>query len=374
MTLAPAPDTAAIVAADASVSALTRWDSLAIKIAEVTEESEAKDFNYRDRYDNKAARSWVARLRRLKGDIERARKDAKAVHLERGRAVDATAKTLEEAVEGLITPHQLAIDAIDAEDQARIDGHRAVLARIDALAQGITTSTQAAERLAELATIDTLVLEEFATAGANRLAEAIETVEALQVTLQQQEAAAAELEALRAEKAARDEAERLERVRREAIEQERQRAAAQAIEQEAQIRREAEERQRASEEHARIEREAAAAREAEALAAADAARRAHEDAERRAAEAEQRAAEAAAREHQRQQEAAARAAAEAALAAESQRQQELMAAEFHAQIQAAIQSILDGADGLVPPAADIADAITSGTLHPAITIDWSRVG
>lgn len=337
----------------AETTALTRWEALAADIAIASQEAEGKVFNYRDKHDNKAARSWIAQLRRLKGGIERARKDAKAVHLERGRAVDEAAKTLEAAVVGLIEPHESAIKALEAEEQARIDAHRAVLDRIAQLSEGVSTADEAEARLAELAAIDSTALEEFAVAGANRLQEAIERLEELRDTLRIQEAERAELEALRAEKARREEEERQKRIRQEAIEQERQRAA----EQEARIRREAEERQRASEEQARIEREAAATREAQALAAAEAARRAQEEAEQRAAEAERR----------EQERLAEQLRAEQARAdAEEKAQQARKARAKTLQRELTIEM-----DGMTP--ASVAAAIANGTLHPAIQVDWSKV-
>lgn len=345
---------AAIVATEVTeTSALTRWEALAADIAIETEEAAAKNFNYHDKWDNKAARSYVTKLRRLKGRIERARKDAKSVHLERGRAVDATAKTLEEAVEGLISPHQLALDAIEAAEQARIDAHRAVLDRITALADAPVNSADAEARLAELATIDIATLEEFSAAAENRLAEATAHLQAQRDILRQQEAEQAELEALRAEKAAREEADRLEAVRLEVIAQEQAR---QERERAAEVERQ--ERERAAEAQLQErERQAAAQREADALAAAAAARQAQEAAEQRAAELERQAQEAADKEQARL-EAEQRAAAE---------RQERMAA-----LQDALRQQLTAVLGMMGTH-EIADAIVEGSLHPALSIDWSAV-
>jgi len=326
--------------------ALTIWEGLAERIAVASQEDSTKEFNYRHDWDSKQARSWVASLRRIKGSIERARKDAKAVHLERGRAVDETAKLLEATVQGLIEPHQSALDAIAAEEQARIDRHRAVLDRITAIAEGITTSDEARQRLAELDQIETAGLEEFATAAANRKADAIERLSELTDTLERQEAERAELEALRAEKAARDEAERVERIRREAIEQERRQAAeaAQRAEQERQAReaREADRRQR---EAAEAER-----RERAAVAAAEAARQAQERAEEEARRLRD----------QQEREAAARRARD--LEAEQRRRERQL--QFRAQLVALMAALTRE---------QVADAIAAGTLHPALSVDWAQV-
>lgn len=208
----------AIVASDSGVSVLTRWEALAAEIATVTQESDCKEFNYRDTTGSESARSWIWRLRKLKGRIEKARKEAKSVHLERGRAVDEAAKTLEKAVLGLIEPHEKAIEAVEAEERSRIEAHRTVLDHISGLADNVTTSAEAQARLAELSTIDTTLLEEFQSAGLNRQAEAGARLKELCDSLLAQEAERAELEALRAAKAQQDaelEALRAEKARRD---------------------------------------------------------------------------------------------------------------------------------------------------------------
>jgi hypothetical protein len=341
------------IAVEPETTALGRWDALAARIAAAEHESEGKTFEYRNKYGNKEARSWIASLRRIKGSIERARKEAKAVHLERGRAVDETAKLLEATVLGLIEPHQAAIDEIEAEEQARIDAHKAVLERIAALAEGVTTSAEAIERLELLADIDPTTLEEFSTAGINRHAEATERLQELRDDLLRQEQERAELEALRAEKAAREEAERIERIRQEAIEAERRQREAERLAQQE----EAERQRLEAQERANYERERAAAREVEALAAAESARQAQERAEQREREA------LAAAEQARQAEAARK-------AAEALRQQQ--AEEARAQRMEAFRSELKAAmKGRT--AAAVIEAIIAGSLHPAVVVDWSKV-
>ena len=328
-------------------TAISRWEALACRIATAEEQALTKKFNYRDKWDDKAARSWIRELRSIKGGIEACRKEAKAVHLGRGRAVDESAKLLEAAVQGLIEPHETAINAIEAEETARIDAHRAVLDRIAALVDAATADGEAGiidvdTRLAELAAIDTSALQEFAQAGLNRQAEAIEQLGLLRDKLKAQVAQRIELEALRAQAAAREDADRIAR----AVEADRL-----AREQEA-------ERQRLEvQEQARKDREAAAAREAQALAQVEIARRAQEDAERLAREAAER------------EEARAKQEAEAA---EQLRQAAVKAEEVRRQRQdsfvATLIQILIATD---PTAA--ACAIADGTFHPAVKVDWTLV-
>lgn len=182
--------------------AITRFESLSHQIAIAAEQSLEKTFDYESAPGNKAARSWIADLRKIKGSIERARKDAKSVHLERGRAVDAAAKQLEADVQKLIEPHETQIKAIEAREVARVDAHRKTLEKITALTEGVTTSSEAKERLAQVEAIDITGLEEFAEAGKSRKYDAEEKLHSLYDSLLQREAEQAELEALRAQNAA----------------------------------------------------------------------------------------------------------------------------------------------------------------------------
>ena len=346
----PEPETAIIPAHEAE--AITRWEALAHRITQLSQEAEGKVFHYRVPVDAKACRSYIASLRRVNGAIDRAHQDAKRVHLERGREVDRTSRTLKEVVQGLIKPHQDELDKIAAEEEFRVAQHRAVLDRIAALPEGVTTSDEADDRLLLLASLDTTSLEEFRTAGEARHAEAQTRLLELRDTLRQQEADQAELEALRAERAAREQAERDERIRQEAVEAERQQAAEAAQRAEAERQAEQKRQHQEAEEQANREREKARA----AHAAAEAARQAQEAAEQREREA--------------------RAAAEAAQRAEEARQ-----AVEAARVKQAEEAQLRRRDALRQELADaialhgsatLPDLIISGKLHPAITIDWSR--
>jgi hypothetical protein len=206
------------------IQAISRFEALQHDIAIAAEESLTKHFDYESKQGNKQARSWIAELRKIKASIERARKAAKDVHLQRGRAVDAAAKELEGKVLGLIEPHDKEIKAIEAKEEARVAAHRAVLDKIAQLAENVTTSAEAQERLLELTAIDVENLEEFSKAGINRQAEAAEKLKELWDELRIREAEQAELEALRAEKAAQQEAERIEQIRQEAAAEAEQRA------------------------------------------------------------------------------------------------------------------------------------------------------
>ena len=321
-------------AEELQATALSEWQSLCEQITLAQQESATKSFNYRDAKGNKEARSYIHGLRKLAGSVENARIAAKAVYLERGRTVDAGAKKLDKDVRDLIAPHEEALNAIQAEEQARVATHRTVLEFIAALPTGITTAAEADARIAELKTVDTTTLEEFAAAGANRQAEALELLQALRDTLQQQEAERAELEALRREKEDREAADRAEQLRLEGEERERNRA----------------------EQERQQEADAARQREAQALADVEAAKQREADAERRAAEAEERE----------------RLAAEARQA-EQAREREAEQAAFEAQLNRKaqlIESLIAAMKG--KKASDVAVAMVQNSFHPAVFIDWSK--
>ena len=322
-------------AEELQAKALSEWQSLREQVILAKQESTTKRFNYRDAKGNKEARSYVHGLRKLAGSVENARIAAKAVHLQRGRTVDDGAKKLDKDVRDLIAPHEKALNAIQAEEQARIAAHRTVLEFIAALPTGITTAAEADARIAELEAIDTTTLEEFAAAGANRQAEALEQLQALRDTLQQQEVERAELEALRREKEEREAAEQAERLRLEGEQRERERA----------------------EQERQQEADAARQREAQALADVEAAKQREADAERRANEAEERerlAAEARQAEQARQREAE-----QAAVEAQANRRADL------------IESLVAAMKGKRAP--EVAIAMVEGSFHPAVFIDWRRV-
>lgn len=202
--------------AEDEIKVLSRWDAIAADIAMATEESCEKIFDYTDKEGNKQARSWVASLRKLNSKIEKARKNAKSIHLERGRKVDETAKMLKKAVEGLIDPHQKELEAIERKEQERIAAHRLTLDSISSLCDGITTSEQAKQCLARLEEIDIESLEEFSIAGENRKAEVYERLSSLCKSFQEKEAKQAEMEALLARQQAELEILRAEKARTEA--------------------------------------------------------------------------------------------------------------------------------------------------------------
>lgn len=227
---------------------LDKFEALAHEIAIAQQEYGDAQFDYRDPKGNKACRSLIYRLRQLNGSVERARKAAKSVHLDRGREVDRRAELLRSGIAGLIDPHQQQLDQIEREEEERVSRHREKLEYIIEHVKQLNdhriipwTPDAVRAQIASLELIDTSDMEEFRSSGENRKSEALETLnaaleqaEAAEAERLQREAERAELERLRAEAAERErrdaeeqahkerEAE-VERLRAEGAEQERRR-------------------------------------------------------------------------------------------------------------------------------------------------------
>lgn len=315
----------ATLAAATQPIVITQYEALQNDIKIAQQEAQGVTFRYDDPAGNRQARSYVYKLRQLRSTIDKARKEAKAYALDYGRKVDAMAKELEQQVTALIEPHETEIKRIEQAEADRVAAHRAVLDRIAALRQPQPGAVSSYYRqcLADVQAISTDGLEEFMPAGNDEQQESVAELQRLIIETEAAEAEAAELARLRAEVAAREQAEREERIRQEAAAAERQRAAEREQEQ---------------------ARAVAAAQEAERQAQA------------RAQAAEQQAALAAQRQAERQR--ADALAAEQAAAAQQERQQQLTEE---------IAAAMTGMTRL-----QIAEAIVTGALHPAIHIDWLK--
>jgi colicin import membrane protein len=307
---------------------------------EIAKQNAVESFDYEDPKGEKAARSYIAGLRKLRSRGESARKEAKSYALEYGRAVDAQAKALDAEILGLIEPHQQALDEIAQREKDRVAKHEATLQMITAIVQEGSA-------------------EDARSGGIQRLITRLEDVQPFTAEMEEfRDAAMAEvvngLRLLRALYVAA-----LERERREALEA----AEAQRLaeEEQARLKAEAEARQAEAVERARQE---AAAEAARAVA----------EAEQRAKESEARAAQAEA-DRVKQQEAMEEAIRSQAQelnrraqlrweAEEAVRNAEVrMRDEFGLQLSAA----LTGKTRI-----QVVDAILDGTLHPALTIDWGK--
>jgi len=238
---------------------LTIYTPIAKQLAEIKAGNAALVFDYENPEDNKRARSYVFKLRQLKGDTERMRKEEKAASLEYGRKVDAAAKAIVDELDEMIEVHATPLAEIEQREKDRI---AAIQERILSLSPEMPLEATAAEVADIIAVIEAIPIDdtfaEFVADAAKAKDASLIRLRNLHAQLAKAEADAAELDRLRrAEEERKAEAER-ERVRQEtAVREER-------------IRKEAEERARVeAEQKAAQEREAAARREREAKEAAD---------------------------------------------------------------------------------------------------------
>jgi len=102
-------------------AALVPYQPLIAQLAEVEEENGKLVFEYRSKAGEKAARSHIAKLRKMKSPIDEARKIAKADAKRYVDAVDKAARELLDRVEAMIAVHQTPIDEIEAERAKRED-------------------------------------------------------------------------------------------------------------------------------------------------------------------------------------------------------------------------------------------------------------
>jgi len=213
------------------VTVLTEYEALAARVDMAQQEDAALTFDYRLPRDNKAARSHLAQLRKLKAEIDRRRKDAGEFHLLSKRAIDASAKELEERVIELIAPHKAALDALALEEADRIHAHEAVIASIadaGSFLAATITSPELDTRLHFLKEVDTSGLEEFCGEGIRLTLEGIAAINAALPLVLQREKDEADLAAFRAAERARQQAEHDAAVAAAAAEQARLQAEADA--------------------------------------------------------------------------------------------------------------------------------------------------
>jgi hypothetical protein len=326
MTSATAPS----LAIEPKAITISQYEALASDI-EIAKQDAVESFDYEDPKGEKAARSYIAGLRKIRSRIESARKEAKSYALEYGRAVDGQAKALEAEILDLIEPHQQALDEIAQREKDRVAAHQATLQMITSTIQKGSeegaSSEDIAVMIAWLHGVATDDMDEFQAAADAEISNGVRLLTAL--------CGAA-----------------VEREKREALEA----ADAQRLaeEEQARLKAEAEARQAAAVERARQE---AAAEAARAVA----------EAERRAKESESRAA---AAEQLRQQQ-------EAARQQEDKRRAQLQREAQDAARRAETTRRNDLAQQLsealaTKTRAQVVESLLDGTLHPAVSIDWAK--
>jgi hypothetical protein len=198
---------------------ITQYQVLLDDIEQAKKE-EIVTFAYETKEGDKAARSYLFQLRKLRARIESARKDAKAYALAYGKQVDNQAKELSSQVDDLIQPHQYQLDAIARREAERVQAHQKVLNLAIELGTAYfgDDSAHIQGRLDALDEISLDGLEEFTEKVAAAIVTSRQTQQqALQQALQAEEQAR-ELAKLKAEQEEREAKEKEERIKREAQE------------------------------------------------------------------------------------------------------------------------------------------------------------
>lgn len=263
------------------------------QLAKLKDDNSKAVFDYASAKGNKEARSHIFTIRKVKGELERARKDAKEAALQYGRLVDGEAKRINGELEAMIEVHERPLREIEEREAARVE---AIRARIAALESYKTVPTMSAAGWAdELARVESFALddslEEFKSVAAIAKDQAITEIKAKLEAQTKVEAEQAELARLRAEAAERERKDREERIAREAAERATREAEAKAQREKEAAERQQHERERAQQEEARKQE-----------LALETAKREKAEAEARAAQAEKLAKEKAEREQRERQE------------------------------------------------------------------------
>lgn len=317
----------------------------------------SKVFDLTTNAGEKAARSHIYSLRRVKGEIAKVHKDTKADVLAAGRRIDAVAKELTGHVDEMIDVHQKPLDELEAREAARKAAHEARLAELQL--NPLEVFADAATVQAVIDRVNAIVVDdtwqEYQQQAATLQQATLRTLEQRHAALVKAEAEAAELARLRAEAAARESADKA--AKEETARKEREEQIRKAAEDKARADAEkaaAQERQRIADEAAAV----AAKEKAAADAALAAEREARLKAEKAAADAKRKAAEAEAR---REREAAEAKAAEEARAANARHRAKVLAKAT----EAAMDAIEDHSNrGMVEA---IMEAAAAGKI-PGVTI------
>jgi len=285
------------------VTAVAAYSPFYAELATLEENNQKLTFNYESKKGNAEARSHVYKLRQSKGALERTRKAEKAESLRIGKAIDSEAAALEIRIEAMIKVHQAKLDEIEQREADRVADLKKRLDNIRLYGNMMATSAELRNDIREL---EALVIgesyEEFQAEAMAIKDSHLQSLRATHAALVKQEEEAAELERLRAEAKAREQADRDAAIAKAAEDRAKAEAAVEA-------QRVAAEQAKAiqdAENKSKAEREAGERRELELKLAA-------ENAERRRVEQEQRA-------EQDRKDAITRAEQQAAAAVEAEKQ------------------------------------------------------
>jgi hypothetical protein len=202
---------AAITPADVTLDTqvFTAFDRLTADVEEAEAKAVPTFGNYADMAINKKARSYLYGLRQVRAAIDRARKAQNDAAQSYIRKVNSSAKELGARMTALIDPHEKILKGIEEAEQERIAQHEANLDIIIQMGRcTILNSAQIQEYLDTLAEIDPTTFEEFTPKAAAEREIATTKLEKLLQAAIDHEAAEEERERQRVEA---EEAERAKR-------------------------------------------------------------------------------------------------------------------------------------------------------------------
>jgi len=179
-------------------------------------------FEYATPAGNKSARSHIASMRTVKGNLERARVAAKATALEYGRFVDSKAGEIKVELEAMISLHEVPLLEIENKEKARVDYHRRMVQGIIDCGIGLIGGSPQPyaiimRELEEKIIVDS-TWEEFENEAHRAKAESLQKVKATHEEACRQSEMIADLARLRAESEARAKLDREANIAREAAE------------------------------------------------------------------------------------------------------------------------------------------------------------
>lgn len=205
-----------------SVTTVAAYDPFRTQLAELKEGNSKAVFDYRDPKGNKEARSHIYKLRQTKAAVDKVRKAEKEASLNYGRLVDSQAKEIVQEIEEMIEVHEKPIREIEKEEEDRIAGHRAAIAKLESFLNspdlGATSDLAIVNRDAFRLLEPDEKFEEFTAEALRTYKSVLERFEIEIDKLSKREAEQAELEKLRKEAAEREQRDRDERIAREAAE------------------------------------------------------------------------------------------------------------------------------------------------------------
>jgi hypothetical protein len=131
------------------VRVLEQWEVLQVKVRDAVEaDKEVKGFDYHSTKGEKAAKKYIGNIKRLITEIGVARKAASDVHHKRWKGMIQAEKEMVGPLEALIQPHVNALTAIKEAEEARIRGHRDVIAEFQRFEQRIIREPGKMDRVA----------------------------------------------------------------------------------------------------------------------------------------------------------------------------------------------------------------------------------